>query len=73
MTKVCLLSLAAVVTAFAACTPSVSTTTAPAPASVKLEPAGYRPQFGTMWTFDAPPVEYWTKTYGFAPDQAWLD
>jgi hypothetical protein len=26
-----------------------------------------------MWTFDAPPLEYWKKTYGFAPDQAWLD
>ena len=44
-----------------------------APASVSMEPVGYRPQFGTMWTFDAPPLEYWKKTYGFAPDQAWLD
>jgi hypothetical protein len=26
-----------------------------------------------MWTFDAPPLDYWKKTYGFAPDQAWLD
>ena len=26
-----------------------------------------------MWTFDAPPIEYWRKTYGFAPDQRWLD
>jgi hypothetical protein len=26
-----------------------------------------------MWTFDAPPLAYWKKTYGFAPDQAWLD
>ena len=26
-----------------------------------------------MWTFDAPPLEYWKATYGFAPDQAWLD
>lgn len=26
-----------------------------------------------MWTFDAPPLEYWKKTYGFSPDQAWLD
>lgn len=45
----------------------------PATSSVKLDPAGYRPQFGTMWTFDAPPVEYWKKTYGFSPDQTWLD
>ena len=35
--------------------------------------AGYRKEFGTMWTFDAPPLEYWKATYNFAPDQAWLD
>ena len=35
--------------------------------------AGYRKEFGTMWTFDAPPLDYWKATYGFAPDQAWLD
>ena len=35
--------------------------------------AGYRKEFGTMWTFDAPPLEYWKATYRFAPDQAWLD
>jgi hypothetical protein len=35
--------------------------------------AGYRKEFGTMWTFDAPPLEYWKATYDFAPDQAWLD
>ena len=34
---------------------------------------GYRKEFGTMWTFDTPPLEYWKATYGFAPDQAWLD
>ena len=26
-----------------------------------------------MWTFDAPPLEYWRTTYNFAPDAAWLD
>jgi hypothetical protein len=26
-----------------------------------------------MWTFDAPPLDYWRSTYGFAPDQKWLD
>lgn len=28
---------------------------------------------GTMWTFDDPPVEYFTETYGFAPDDEWFD
>lgn len=26
-----------------------------------------------MWTFDAPPNDYWRRTYDFSPDQAWLD
>jgi len=34
---------------------------------------GFVKEFGTMWTFDAPPLEYWKATYGFAPDAAWLD
>jgi hypothetical protein len=28
---------------------------------------------GKMWTFDFPPVDYFKKTYGFAPDKAWFD
>jgi hypothetical protein len=35
--------------------------------------SGYIKEFGTMWTFDAPPLDSWKKTYGFSPDQAWLD
>ena len=39
----------------------------------QLPPATYRPEFGTMWTFDAPPFDYWRRTYGWSPDQKWLD
>lgn len=35
--------------------------------------AGSVPEFGTMWTFDAPPLEYWATRYDFQPDQRWLD
>jgi len=41
--------------------------------AAKPAAATYKPEFGTMWTFDAPPIDYWRRTYGFAPDQKWLD
>ena len=42
-------------------------------APTAVDPARPLKEFGTMWTFDAPPLEYWKARYGFAPDQAWLD
>ncbi|HEV8150215.1 MAG TPA: S46 family peptidase, partial [Gemmatimonadales bacterium] len=42
---------------------------------VPVQPAGttgFVKEFGTMWTFDAPPLQYWKAQYGFAADSAWL-
>lgn len=39
----------------------------------RAQSTGFVKEFGTMWTFDAPPLDYWEATYGFHPDQAWLD
>ena len=41
--------------------------------SAQATSSGFVKEFGTMWTFDAPPLDYWDETYGFRPDQAWLD
>jgi hypothetical protein len=43
------------------------------PTGVAIDPASPIKEFGTMWTFDAPPLAYWKARYGFTPDQAWLD
>ncbi len=43
-------------------------------AAVAQSPStGFVKEFGTMWTFDAPPLAYWKARYDFAPDKAWLD
>lgn len=28
---------------------------------------------GKMWTFEAPPIDYFSETYGFRPDAAWFE
>ncbi len=35
--------------------------------------SGFVKEFGTMWTFDAPPLAYWKSQYGFEPTAAWLE
>jgi hypothetical protein len=46
---------------------------AQAPPPSPQSQTGFFEEFGTMWTFDAPPLDYWEQTYGFRPTQDWLD
>ena len=47
--------------------------TAPSEQATEKLPAGFIKEFGTMWTFEAPPLDYWKARYGFTPTKAWLD
>jgi Peptidase S46 len=65
----------------AAPSPAAPTAQAPQPAP-EAQPVVYgvdldtihagRFDQGKMWTFDNPPVQYFTDTYGFHPDSAWF-
>lgn len=30
-------------------------------------------ELGTMWTFENPPMDYWSEQYGFEPSEGWLE
>ena len=53
--------------------PSAPPRAAAAAPAVQTGPGGWIKEFGTMWTFDAPPLEYWKGRYGFEPSKAWLE
>jgi hypothetical protein len=66
--------VAAVALGATAPSPVVAQVDAPkAPDTTAKLPAGYVKEFGTMWTFEAPPLEYWKTRYGFTPPRGWLD
>ena len=44
---------------------------APAAAQAQSEYPGL--ETGKMWTFDQPPLDYWSKRYGFQATPQWLD
>ncbi|MEJ7811411.1 MAG: S46 family peptidase [Gemmatimonadaceae bacterium] len=71
------LSAAALAAAVAGALPVAAQVTATprrsAPAATPAAPGAPIKEFGTMWTFDAPPLDYWKRAYDFAPDAAWLD
>src|SRR4051812_40210086 len=58
------------VLATAAASPAIAQSRAGAPTAAV---PGFVKEFGTMWTFDAPPLAYWKARYDFAPDKQWLD
>jgi hypothetical protein len=66
--------------------PAPTATATPAPAPAAAAPAIAAPlgvnldtvkagrfDFGKMWTFEFPPIDYFRETYGFTPDQQWFE
>src|SRR3990170_5037813 len=64
-----------------ACSRTPTPAAGPSPAPTAIAPAvpvatgpgGWVKEVGTMWTFDAPPLDYWQGAYGFRPPPAWLE
>jgi hypothetical protein len=56
-----------------ASTRATAQVTSPSELGAEKLPAGFIKEFGTMWTFEAAPLDYWKARYGFAPTKAWLD
>jgi uncharacterized protein YecT (DUF1311 family) len=58
---------------------AVSLVTLAVPAQAQTEPVDIdtvragRFDFGKMWTFEHPPTDYFTATYGFAADEGWFE
>lgn len=42
-------------------------------APITVSPTSPLKDFGTMWTFDAPPLQYWKARYQFDATPQWLD
>lgn len=55
--------------------PAAAPAPAPAPAvtPIAVSPTSPLRDFGTMWTFDAPPLQYWKARYGFDATPEWLE
>ncbi len=56
----------------AAPAPSASAAAAPA-APITVSPTSPIKEFGTMWTFDAPPLQYWKARYNFEATPEFLE
>ena len=52
-------------------TPSSEVTTTPLPVFEPVPSEIF--DNGRMWTFEYPPVEYFSETYNFNPDEAWFE